>query len=207
MTVFITLTLAGANVGPFNLYSNIDGFTTAFESGVSKAALLSGYSSSLVPDYTTTIRLVSTGECTNYFDILIDLFPTTTSTSTTTVAPTTTTTTTLFPCVTSELIINNDSLGSSIDSISASGWPVAITTPVGAGNIATGTHGVTSNAISVDITPFDSGDNPSCLSLYVNSVLIQNITVTAGGTYTFDPYTINTNDCVWIVYNQGACPS
>jgi hypothetical protein len=203
MTVFITLTLAGANVGPFNLYSNIDGFTTAFESGVSKAALLSGYSSSLVPDYTTTIRLVSTGECTNYFDIPIDLFPTTTSTS----SSTTTTTTTLFPCVISELIINNDSLGSSIDSVSASGWPVAITIPVAAGNTATGTHGVTSNAISVDITPFDSGDNPSCLSLYVNSVLIQNITVTAGGTYTFDPYTININDCVWIVYNQGVCPS
>jgi hypothetical protein len=83
MTVLITLTLAGANVGPFNLYSNVDGFTTAFELGVSKAALLSGYSSSLVPDYTTTIRLVSTGECTNYFDILIDLFPTTTTTTTT----------------------------------------------------------------------------------------------------------------------------
>lgn len=83
MTVFITLTLAGANVGPFNLYSNVDGYVTAFESGVSSASLLAGYSSSLVPDYTTTIRLLSTGECNNYFDIeLID--PTSTTTTTTT---------------------------------------------------------------------------------------------------------------------------
>ena len=72
MTVFITLTLAGANVGPFNLYSNVDGYVTAFESGVSSASLLAGYASSLVPDGTTTIRLLSTGECNNYFDIVVD---------------------------------------------------------------------------------------------------------------------------------------
>ena len=92
MTVFITLTLAGANVGPFNLYSNVDGYVTAFESGVSSASLLAGYSSSLVPDYTTTIRLLSTGQCTNYFDIVLSE-PTTTTTSTSSSSTTTTTTT------------------------------------------------------------------------------------------------------------------
>jgi len=101
MTVFITLTLAGANVGPFNLYSNIDGYVTAFESGVSSAALLAGYSSDLVPDGTTSIRLLSTGECTNYFDIVLSESPTTTSTSSTTTTSTssssTTTTTTTTP--------------------------------------------------------------------------------------------------------------
>jgi hypothetical protein len=92
MTVLITLTTAGSNSGPFNLYSNLDGYTSAFATGISKSTLLAGYSSSAVPDFTTTIRLVSTGVCTNYIDIVLNA-PTTTTT--TTVAPTTTTTTTL----------------------------------------------------------------------------------------------------------------
>jgi hypothetical protein len=82
MTVLITLTVAGADSGPFNLYSNLDGFTAAFESGVSKASLLAGYSSALVPDFTTTIKVLSTGDCTNYIDIVLSsLTTTTTSTS------------------------------------------------------------------------------------------------------------------------------
>jgi hypothetical protein len=98
MTVLITLTTAGSDSGPFDLYSNLDGYVSAFESGVSKSALLAGYSSSLVPDYTTTIRVKSNGVCTNYVDILLE---STTTTSTTTVAPTTTTSTTVSPTTTS----------------------------------------------------------------------------------------------------------
>ena len=82
MTVLITLTVAGTDSGPFNLYSNLDGYTSPFETGVSKASLLSGYSSALVPDYTTVIRVLSTGDCTNYIDIVLDA-PSTTTTSTT----------------------------------------------------------------------------------------------------------------------------
>lgn len=93
MTVLITLTVAGADSGPFNLYSNTDGFVSAFETGVSKAALLAGYSSALVPDFTTVIRVLSTGACVNYIDILLESTITTTTT-TTTQSPTTTTTTT-----------------------------------------------------------------------------------------------------------------
>lgn len=94
MTVLITLTTAGADSGPFNLYSNLDGFTSAFETGVSKAALLAGYSSALVPDYTTTIRIKSSGVCLNYIDVVLE---STTTTTTTIVGPTTTTTTTALP--------------------------------------------------------------------------------------------------------------
>jgi hypothetical protein len=72
MTALITLTTAGANSGPFDLYSNLDGYTSAFESGVSKASLLAGYASSVVPDFTTTIRIKSNGECTNYIDVLVE---------------------------------------------------------------------------------------------------------------------------------------
>lgn len=84
MTVLITLTVAGADSGPFDLYSDVDGFVSAFETGVAKASLLAGYSSSLVPNGATVIRVKSTGICTNYIDIPIAPIPTTTTTTTTT---------------------------------------------------------------------------------------------------------------------------
>lgn len=84
MTVLITLTTAGLDSGPFNLYSNIDGYTSAFETGVSRASLLAGYSSALVPDYATIIRVLSTGDCNNYIDIVLDAPASTTTTTTAT---------------------------------------------------------------------------------------------------------------------------
>jgi hypothetical protein len=92
MTVLITLTTAGLDSGPFDLYSDIDGYISAFESSVPKASLLAGYASALVPDYTTIIRVRSNNLlCTNYIEIPVTE-PTTTST--TTIDPSTTTTTT-----------------------------------------------------------------------------------------------------------------
>jgi hypothetical protein len=84
------------------LYSNLDGYVSAFETGVSKSALLAGYSSALVPDYTTTIRVKSDGVCLNYVDIIL---PPATTTTTTTVEPTTTTTTTVEPTTTTTTTI------------------------------------------------------------------------------------------------------
>ena len=107
MTVLITLTVAGTDSGPFNLYSNIDGFTSAFETGVSKAALLAGYSSALVPNFTTVIRVLSTGDCTNYIDITLDA-PSTTTTSS---SSTTTTTTSGIPCDTYQMVGVSDAPG------------------------------------------------------------------------------------------------
>jgi hypothetical protein len=84
MTVLITLVIAGTDSGPFDLYSNNDGYVSAFESGVSRAALIAGYASSLVPDYTAIIRVKSNGElCTNYIDIPVIEIPSTTTTTTT----------------------------------------------------------------------------------------------------------------------------
>lgn len=84
MTVLITLTTAGTDSGPFDLYSNLDGYISAFESAVPKASLLAGYPSSLVPDFTTTIRVRSNnGLCTNYINIPVVELTTTTTTSTT----------------------------------------------------------------------------------------------------------------------------
>ncbi len=112
MTVYITFATIGTDAGPFNLYSDVDGFASAFELGVTRAQLLAGFPSSNCPDGTTTIRVKSFGGCINYYDIT-GLPPTTTTTSSTTAAPppptsttttssttgapTTTTTTTMDP--------------------------------------------------------------------------------------------------------------
>lgn len=92
MTVLITLTIAGADTGPFNLYSDVDGYVSAFETGVTKTALQAGYPSFLVPNGTTVVRIKSDGLCTNYIDVSVI------TTTTTTTSSTTTTTTTLLNC-------------------------------------------------------------------------------------------------------------
>ena len=94
MIVDLTLTLAGGDTGPFDLYSNVDGFITPFETDISKSSLLSGYTSSIVPDFTSVIRIKSKGLCQNWIDIVL-FTTTTTSTSTST---TTTTTMASVPC-------------------------------------------------------------------------------------------------------------
>lgn len=92
MNVLITLTTAGTDSGPFNLYSNIDNYTVPFQTGVAKSVLVSGYTSTLVPNNTSIIRIKSTGVCTNYLDLTISG-----TTTTTTSSSTTTTTTTVSP--------------------------------------------------------------------------------------------------------------
>jgi hypothetical protein len=94
MTVLITLTTAGADSGPFDLYTNLDAYTSAFESRVDKADLLAGYASSLVPDYASIVRVKSVGDCTNFVDIPLTVAPTTSTTSS---SSSTTTTTTTIP--------------------------------------------------------------------------------------------------------------
>ena len=103
MTVLITLTIAGTNTGPFDLYSDVDGFVVPFENNVPKASLVSGYTSVLVPAGTTVIRVKSDSVCTNYIDLIIGATTTTTtststSTTTSTSTSTTTTTTSIYPC-------------------------------------------------------------------------------------------------------------
>lgn len=109
MTIFITLSLAGTETGPFDLYSNVDGFTTPFATGVSRAALLAGYETT-APDGTITVRLddlnaLCTPSTTDIYtcaipncdfsgEIICPVTTTTTSTSTST-----TTTSTLYPGV------------------------------------------------------------------------------------------------------------
>ena len=97
MTVLITLTTAGNNTGPFNLYSNADGYTTAFETDVSRSALVAGYQSTIVPDGTTEVLVQSAGVCDRDLYLNIVGAPTTTSTTSTTTSTTSTTTTIVPP--------------------------------------------------------------------------------------------------------------
>lgn len=87
MDITITLTTAGTDTGPFDLYSDVDGYTVAFVTGVSKSALVAGYTTSLAPIGTTIVRVQSTGLCDNYIDITLVL-PTTTTTTSTSTCPT-----------------------------------------------------------------------------------------------------------------------
>lgn len=94
----ITLTTAGTDTGPFNLLSDVDSYVTPFETSVAKSSLVAGYTTNLVPDLATIVRVQSSNSfCTNSIDLA---YSTTTTTSTTTVPPTTTTTTTVPPTTT-----------------------------------------------------------------------------------------------------------
>jgi hypothetical protein len=100
MTVLITLTLAGSDTGPFNLYSNADGYITAFETGISRAALVAGYTSNLAPIGTTEVLVRSTGVCQRDLYLVIDGAPsTTTTTSSSTSTTSSTTTPTPLSCI------------------------------------------------------------------------------------------------------------
>jgi hypothetical protein len=89
MTVLITLTTAGSDTGPFNIYSNANGFSTIIISGVSRASLVAGYNAT-VPDGTTEVLVRSVGACQR--DLYLDV-----SGAPATTTSTTSTTTTLVP--------------------------------------------------------------------------------------------------------------
>jgi hypothetical protein len=70
MNVLITLTTAGANTGPFDLSSDVDGYFPPFESGVLKSSLEAGYNT-IAPPGTTIVRVKSTGLCENFINITL----------------------------------------------------------------------------------------------------------------------------------------
>ena len=86
MTILITLTTVGADCSTFDIYSNVDGFISAFETDVPKASLSVGFSSANAPDGTTIVRVKSKGICTNYIDINLSNITTTTTTTTTNIS-------------------------------------------------------------------------------------------------------------------------
>ena len=86
MTILLTLEIEGGNLGPFNLYSNTDGYTNQFATNITKAALEAGYTSTSVPPNTTTVQVKSVGNCSNTINVVLEN-TTSTTTSTTTSVP------------------------------------------------------------------------------------------------------------------------
>ena len=71
MYIYITITKAGADTGPFNLYSDVDGYISAFETNVSKIDLEAGYATDLAPDNTTIVKIQNMNNiCYNYVDAI-----------------------------------------------------------------------------------------------------------------------------------------
>lgn len=88
-TVLITLTTAGPNTGPFDIYAEQNLNNVLIASGVPKSSLLSGYIA-VVPDDSLSVIIVSTDPFCGNTQITIPLpgAPTTTTTSTTTTTTT-----------------------------------------------------------------------------------------------------------------------
>ena len=86
MTILIDLSVAGINTGPFNLYSDADGYTSAFATNITRQQLLDGYPAT-VPNGTTNIKFQSLSNvCPN--DTILPVISITTTTTTTTTIPT-----------------------------------------------------------------------------------------------------------------------
>ncbi len=108
MTIIITLSFAGNETGPFDLYSDATNFATPFAQGISKAALLAGFQVN-APAGTTVVRLDDlSGLCLNTetdiytcatpnCDFAGEILCNITTTTTTSSSSTTTTSTTYFP--------------------------------------------------------------------------------------------------------------
>lgn len=100
MTVELLLTNIQTNATMFDLYSNMDGYTVPFETNIPAANLSVPYTTSLVPNNTTIIRVQSVGGvCSNHYDIILRTTTTSTSstsTTSTTSSSTSSTTTTMM---------------------------------------------------------------------------------------------------------------
>ena len=147
MTILITLTTVGADCSTFDIYSNVDGFLSAFETDVPKTSLSAGFSSANTPDGTTIIRVKAKGVCTNYIDINLSNITTTTTSSSST---TTTTTTTSIP-EEGQVFINNNDFSGTITDIQTNSVEVLVpsgTFPILAGQSAVGAYTTPASASS-----------------------------------------------------------
>ena len=77
MSFVITISNVGNDVtGPFDLFSNVDGFLNAFANDVTLSELSSGYPTNAVPENTSIIRVFDkTGVCLSSVDTPITIEP------------------------------------------------------------------------------------------------------------------------------------
>jgi hypothetical protein len=81
--------------------------------------------------------------------------------------------------------------------INAGSFPVTT-----GGSVVAGLASLTGDPVIVDISNYTLN---SCLSLYINGIFNESITVTGSGTYTFTNKTFSTSDTVLLEYVSGSC--
>lgn len=69
MTGAVQVNKIGTALQTFYLYSDVNGFTAPFASGVTRNELLSGYATDQIPNTTTVIRVMSVDVPGKYLDI------------------------------------------------------------------------------------------------------------------------------------------
>lgn len=69
MTGAVQVNKIGTALQTFYLYSDVNGFTAPFESGVTRNELLAGYATDQIPNTTTVIRVMSVDIPGKYLDI------------------------------------------------------------------------------------------------------------------------------------------
>jgi len=69
MTGAVQINKIGTALQTFYLYSDVNGFTAPFESGVTRDELLLGYATDQIPNTTTVIRVMSVDIPGKYLDI------------------------------------------------------------------------------------------------------------------------------------------
>lgn len=106
MTVFVQLTTIGTNAGPFTIFSNLN---YSIPVATATAGAISTGISVTVPDGTTSVRVVSTGACTNSIDIPVTVAPS--ACSTYYIDASVKTNLTYRDCDTGEIVVENLSAG------------------------------------------------------------------------------------------------
>ncbi len=71
MTGAVQINTIGTALQTFYLYSDVNGFTAPFESGVTRDELLKGYATDQIPNSTSLIRLMSVDIPGKYLDIIV----------------------------------------------------------------------------------------------------------------------------------------
>jgi len=76
MAVLIQANNIGSDAGPFNLFSQVNGFTQAFETDITSVQLLVGFVSYNVPAGTTVVRIQSINDdCNSFVDKPLSIVP------------------------------------------------------------------------------------------------------------------------------------
>ena len=71
----ITITNFGSEVGPFDVFSDVDNYIVPFETNIPLSAMTSGFYTPNVPDGTINVKIKSNGDCINFIIIPVQFSP------------------------------------------------------------------------------------------------------------------------------------